>query len=353
VRIIGVSRRAYYISVEGVNSTTVFGAEWGTQGIPGNDPTIPEFPNLIGYVDIFAQFMAVSLIYLYGVTLLLGFSLTGPFVIMVAKMMSGDVTRWSVVFIVMWMGFSTTFLALQSVPRQTWMTGWDQMWANLVGLYQILMASGDLNAFVMMIAQDWSLFFDIGAKMLIATYSVLMAVMMLNLLIAMMMDTYAVVKETTEIQYIQFKAQIISSLENEMGVKDWQNVAPYWIMDKGEPWLQMQIKDETFLKPAVAAAGGGGEFVVPTLPPAPVVPVKTADQEFAEADADHDGKISQQELKAKELKLRAQVEQELQQKYAHVINRVAAPPPTTQSGYVNVGDLGDDFNRRGVYRVDQ
>jgi len=67
---------------------------------------------------------------------------------MISKMMASDVTRWSVVFIVMWMGFATTFLALQSVPRQTWMTGWDQMWANLVGLYYILMGSGDLDEFV-------------------------------------------------------------------------------------------------------------------------------------------------------------------------------------------------------------
>jgi len=253
------------------------------------------------------------------------------------------------VFIVMWMGFATTFLALQSVPRQTWMTGWDQMWLNLVNLYYILMGSGSLNDFVSQIAQDWSLFFDVGAKILIATYSVLMAVMMLNLLIAMMMDTYSGVKETTQIQYMQYKAQIISSLENEMGDKDWQNVSPYWIMDEGEPWLQMQIKNETFLQNAQTLT-----TVAAVLePPAEIKPVQSAEEMFAEADVNHDGTISKSELSAVEKRLRTQIEQELQQRYGHLVHRGAAPPTHTQSGFVSVNDIqGEGFARPGVFRVD-
>jgi len=298
------------------------------------------------------QFIAVSLIYLYAVTLLLGFSLTGPFVIMISKMLAGDVTRWSVVFIVMWMGFATTFLALQSVPQQTWMSGWDQLWINLYGLYYILMGSGDLNMFVVQIAQDWSGFFDIGAKILIALYAVLMAVMMLNLLIAMMMDTYAVVKETTQIQYMQYKAQIISSLEAEMGPKDWQRVVPYWIMDNGEPWLQMQIKNETFLKQSQNLSA-----VSEMLAPEPAKPTQTEGEMFSEADANNDGQISKSELVSAERRIRAQVEQELQQRYANLIQRAGAPHLQNQSstaGFVNVNDIqGEGFSRPGVYRVDQ
>jgi len=278
----------------------------------------------------------------------LSFRLTGPFVIMIAKMMSSDVTRWSVVFIVMWMGFATTFLALQSVPRQTWMTGWDKMWQNMVGLYYILMGSGDLNMFVIDIAQDWSLFFDIGAKILIATYSVLMAVMMLNLLIAMMMDTYAGVKETTQIQYMQYKAQIISSLENEMGAKDWQDVHPYWIMDNGEPWLQMQIKNETFLQQSMSLSSASV-----ALPPPPVVPVKTAEEGFAMADENNDGQISKSELSGVEERIRAQVEKELQQRYGHLLPRHQQPPTRGTPGFTNPEDIvGNGFARAGVYQVD-
>jgi len=242
------------------------------------------------------------------------------------------------------MGFATTFLALQSVPRQTWMTGWDQMWLNLVGLYAILMGSGSLTDFVSQVAQDWNMFFDIGAKILIATYSVLMAVMMLNLLIAMMMDTYAGVKETTQIQYMQYKAQIISSLENEMADKDWQSVAPYWIMDNGEPWLQMQIKNETFLQQTK-----GQTDTVRVIAPLPAAPVQSAEEMFAEADVNHDGTISKGELNNVEKRLRAQIERELQARYGHLVTR--APP--AQSGFVDVHDIqGEGFARTGVYRVD-
>jgi len=283
------------------------------------------------------------LIYVYAVTLLLGFSLTGPFVIMIARMLAGDVTRWSVVFIVMWIAFATTFLALQCVPRQTWMTGWDQMWQNLVGLYYIMMGSGSLDLFVVGVAEDWSGFFVIGGQILIATYSVLMAVMMLNLLIAMMMDTFASVKEGTQIQYMQFKAQIISSIEAEMGDKDWQKVAPYWIMDNGEPWLQMQIKNETFLQQAQA-------ITTEPMIIEPEEPLQSAEEMFAEADANNDGTISKGELGAVEKRLRAKIEQELQQRYGHLLRGAPQQPPA-QSGFVNVNDIqGEGFARAGVYR---
>jgi len=280
----------------------------------------------------------------------LGFRLTGPFVIMVAKMLVGDVTRWCMVFIVMWLGFATTYLALQSVPRQIWMMGWDQMFANLVGLYYILMGNGDLTGFVVDIALDWSSFFLIGSQILVAAYSVLMAVMMLNLLIAMMMDTYGNIKDDTQILYMQYKAQIITSLEAEMGESDWDKVQPYWIMDNGEPWIQ--VKNEFFLKetpiqPAVAVAA-------PLPPPEPA---KSAEEMFAETDVNHDGQISKSELGQFELRLRLQVEQELQQRYGHLLRRGHASSPSLHSsagaGFVDVSAItGSGFSHAGQYRPD-
>jgi len=348
IRAIGVSRRAYFIGHQGVNSTAVFGPQWGTDGIPGTDPNLLEFNNLVGYTVVFFQFLAVCLVYFYGVTLLLGFRLTGPFVIMVAKMLGGDVTRWSVVFIVMWMGFATTFLALQSVPRETWMHGWDQMWINLVNLYYILMGTGDLTGFVVDVALDWHSFFYIGSEILIAVYSVLMAVLMMNLLIAMMMDTYGNIKVATQILYMQYKAQIITSLENEMSAADWVKVTPYWIMDNDEPWLQMQQKNEFAVKE---------EPFVPAAPVVPLPPVETksAAETFAETDANNDGTISKAELSQFELKLRLQVEQELQQRYAGLLaqRRPAPAPASSGGGYVDVNSIkGEGFAHAGMYKPD-
>jgi len=177
-----------------------------------------------------------------------------------------------------------------------------------------------------------------------------MAVMMLNLLIAMMMDTFAGVKDSTQIQYMQYKAQIISSIEAEMGENDWKSVSPYWIMDNGEPWLQMQIKNELFLQQQQQPQALATAEVIELEPEAPT---KTADEMFAEADANNDGTISAKELDKVERQLRAQIEQELHNRYAHLLNRGAAPPPVTQSGYVSVHDIQDGgFGRAGVYRVD-
>jgi len=291
----------------------------------------------------------VSLVYMYAVTLFIGFRLTGPFVIMVAKMLVGDVTRWCLVFLVIFMGFSTTFLALQSVPRYTWMHGWDQIFANMVNLYYIMLGNGDLATFVVDIALDWSNFFLIGSQILVAIYAVIMAVMMLNLLIAMMMDTYGDIKETTQILYMQYKAQIITSLEGEMGQSDWEKIAPYWIMDNGEPWLQMQIKNEFFLKetPLVQTV------VAEPLPPEE--PIKSAAEVFAEADINHDGTMSKSELQQFELRLRVQVEKELQSRYAGLLQSRQAPAAASSatSGYVDVRDFkGEGFSHAGQYNVD-
>jgi len=76
VRIIGISKRSHFLAEEGANSTSLYGPDWATLGIPGNDPDIPEFNSVVAHVDVLVQFIAVSLIYLYAVTLLLGFSLT-------------------------------------------------------------------------------------------------------------------------------------------------------------------------------------------------------------------------------------------------------------------------------------
>jgi len=352
LRIVGVSRRGYFLAHEGDNSTSIYGADYFNTGTPGDDPSLNEFNAMVAHVDVLAQFIAVFLIYIYGVTLLLGFRLTGPFVIMISKMMASDVTRWCLVFIVMWLGFATTFLALQSVPQPTSLTGWDQMWINLVGLYQIMLGQGSLDDFVLTIAQDWRLFFDIGGKILIVIYAVLMAVMMLNLLIAMMMDTFAEVKETTQIQYMQFKAQIISSLENEMSDKEWQHVLPYWIMDNGEPWLQIQIKNESFLQQAVNLAAVNAALAPA---PAPVVPKKTSTELFTEADVNNDGKISKSELASHEKRIRAQIEQELLQRWGHLMPRAGNRPQnaTTTPGYVSVNDIqGEGFAHSGTVRVD-
>jgi len=172
-------------------------------------------------------------------------------------------------------------------------------------------------------------------------FAVVMTIMLLNLLIAMMGDTFGIVKDATEMEYIQYKAQIIMSLENEMTASDWKNIHPYWISDGGKPWLQVQIKNETFLKSASA-----------TLAPVQV-PQQTAEEKFNGADADGDGSVSEAELAAFEKDLRAKLELEFLQRVAVGGQQQTQLQSQSSSLFVNASEIrGGGFARDGVFSVE-
>jgi len=292
------------------------------------------------YADIFLQSIAVMLIYLYAITLLLGFRLTGQFVIMIYKMLRNDVLRFCLVFFLFLLGFGTSFLALQSVPYPAPVSGWNQMFQNLYGMFQVIAGGVDFT-FAGSVSQSWNGFFNGVGTVLQVFYAVVMSIMLLNLLIAMMGDTFGIVKEATEMEYIQYKAQIIMSLENEMSPNDWKKINPYWILDEsGRPWLQMQIKNQQFLQNNAA-----GPIVMAAAP----VKTQTAEEKFKGADTDGDGNVSQAELEAFEKELRAKLELEFLQRIAlgH-----SAPAPTSQpSLFVNPSDIRGG-GRDAVYSVE-
>jgi len=262
---------------------------------------------------------------------------------MIYKMAVNDVARFCLVFFLFILGWSTTFLALQSVPIPNAPTGWAQGFQNAYGMFQVITGGVDWT-FAQNVAGDWGGFFYIVSSFLQVFYAIVMLVMLLNLLIAAMGDTYGMVKTATEMEYVQYKAQIIMSLENEMGPSDWKKITPYWIMDKGLPWLQMQIKNQAFL-----TAGGGQPVSVIAAAPPP--PKQTSEQKFKEADADGDGAVSQTELAAFEKDLRTKLELEFLQRVA--LAQVQAPAPRSQASlFVNAGDIqGDGFSHGGSGHV--
>jgi len=327
--------------VEGGNSASVYGPYWAQfrSGDPNNNN---ELPDVTKYVDIFLQSIAVMLIYLYAITLLLGFRLTGQFVIMIYKMLRNDVLRFCLVFFLFILGFGTAFLALQSVPYPSPVSGWVQMFANLYGMFQVITGGADYT-FAGFVSQSWGGFFNGVGTLLQVFYAIIMTIMLLNLLIAMMGDTYGIVKEATEMEYIQYKAQIIMSLENEMSPKDWKNINPYWILDGGKPWLQMQIKNQQFLQNNASANNIG-------VAPAPPVKVQSADEKFQGVDTDGDGNVSKEELAAFEKDLRARLELEFLQRIALGQHQTREAQPSL---FVNASDIrGGGFARDGVFSVE-
>jgi len=144
VRIVGIVLRTNYLQAEGGNSTSVYGPYWAEMQTADPDLNY-EFPSVTQHADIFFQSIAVMLIYLYALTLLLGFRLTGQFVIMIYKMLRNDVLRFCMVFFLFILGFATSFLALQSVPYPEPMSGWEQLFANVYGLFQVITSGVDFE----------------------------------------------------------------------------------------------------------------------------------------------------------------------------------------------------------------
>ncbi|CAF3405371.1 unnamed protein product [Rotaria sp. Silwood2] len=138
------------------------------------------------------------------------FRFTGPFVIMIYKMLFNDVLRFCIIYIIFLTGFSQCFFIL--------FNGNDYY---IEGPYPL-----------------------VGALLLIL-YVVVISILLLNLLIAMMGDTYADVKKSAKKLWHLERARIALNIESRMSTSKRQlNINKYWIDVQGERYLQVeQVND--------------------------------------------------------------------------------------------------------------
>jgi len=277
---------------------------------------------------------------------LVGFRLTGMFVIIISKMLRHDVARFLLVYAVLLLAFATALLTLESIngpPPQT--DGWTAMWNNIFNLFLFVVGSGQLTGFGTP-SNGWGGFFSIVFVVLVCIYVILIVIMELNLLIAMMSNTYNDAKEAAEYEKVQYQAQIIMSLEEEMSPGDWKGVTPYWIVDSGQPWLQLQIKNQEFLKQNASE----GAMVQAIEAQHEKEAEETKEAKFQKADTDGDGKVSQAELAAFEQSIRQKVELEV---LARLAMGGGGPQLKSQpSLFVKPSELqGSGFGRTDVYNA--
>eukprot|EP01062_Namystynia_karyoxenos_P063358 TRINITY_DN5615_c5_g1_i3.p1 TRINITY_DN5615_c5_g1~~TRINITY_DN5615_c5_g1_i3.p1 ORF type:complete len:1004 (+),score=292.53 TRINITY_DN5615_c5_g1_i3:1099-4110(+) len=152
--------------------------------------------------------LAISalLLWLYVLWLIVGFRATGPFVLMILKMVRGDIKLFGGIFVTFLFGFAQAFHILFMNP-----TPWD----FAERLRQCLIALvGDV---------DWDGFDDPPAysralvSALLRLYVVLVTVLLLNLLIAMMSSTYEKVFDEADRVWRLERARIMNSMQAEMG----------------------------------------------------------------------------------------------------------------------------------------
>eukprot|EP01012_Entosiphon_sulcatum_P056654 TRINITY_DN80352_c0_g1_i1.p1 TRINITY_DN80352_c0_g1~~TRINITY_DN80352_c0_g1_i1.p1 ORF type:complete len:802 (-),score=104.63 TRINITY_DN80352_c0_g1_i1:4-2382(-) len=141
--------------------------------------------------------------WLYFLFFFLGNRMTGPFVIMIFKMLAGDVLRFCMIYVVFLTGFSTAFYV---VFQDRGISGF----LNRVKCCFFTML-GEFDGY-----DTAEQPFPLASFIILVAYIVVVTILLLNLLVAMMGDTYANISHDAETQWHLERARIIFSLENEM-----------------------------------------------------------------------------------------------------------------------------------------
>ncbi len=130
--------------------------------------------------------------------------LAGPFVTMVFSMITGDMFTFSLIYVIILFGFSQAFYFMQKHMEdpglfETYPTTWVSLFHMTLGEYNY----EDLN--------DTP--YAGMAKFFFVLFQVLMPILLLNMLIAMMGNTYAAVNEKSEKEFLKQWAKVIMSME--------------------------------------------------------------------------------------------------------------------------------------------
>ncbi|XP_033225475.1 uncharacterized protein LOC117178246 [Belonocnema kinseyi] len=142
--------------------------------------------------------------------------LTGPFVTMVYSMITGDMLTFGIIYTIVLFGFSQSFYFLyKGFPgvKSTLFHSYHSTW---MALFQITL--GDYSYSDLSYTTYPNL-----SKTVFAIFMVLVPILLLNMLIAMMGNTYAHVIEQSEKEFVKQWAKIVVSLERAVSQKDAHN----------------------------------------------------------------------------------------------------------------------------------
>ncbi|XP_014479481.1 PREDICTED: uncharacterized protein LOC106746875 [Dinoponera quadriceps] len=142
--------------------------------------------------------------------------LTGPFVTMVYCMITGDMLTFGIIYMVVLFGFSQSFYFLYKGFPGVKSTLYHSYHSTWMALFQITL--GDYNY-----ADLSNTTYPNLSKTVFAIFMVLVPILLLNMLIAMMGNTYAHVIEQSEKEFVKQWAKIVVSLERAVSQKDAHN----------------------------------------------------------------------------------------------------------------------------------
>lgn len=143
----------------------------------------------------------------YHLLLMLAFKTTGPFLIMMVKMITSDMAKFMAIFVVFLAGFAQAFHTVFDRDGGGWMDFLTQL---RVG-FEVLLGQIDLNDSL----DDNKTSVPLFAYFLQISYVVMVTILMLNLLIALMSTTYASVEAESDVVWNLERSRLCLSLENE------------------------------------------------------------------------------------------------------------------------------------------
>ena len=160
-------------------------------------------------------FLSIPFIWLYLLFFAGAIKLTGPFVTMVFSMITGDMTTFFIIYIIFLFGFSQAFYFMIKEVRdraedenaekyQNYALTWVALFHMTLGEYSYSVIENSPYKAMAMV------FFFI--------YQVIMPILLFNMLIAMMGNTYAIVSEKSEKEFLKQWARVIMSIERAVSV---------------------------------------------------------------------------------------------------------------------------------------
>ncbi|CAF2968451.1 unnamed protein product [Rotaria sp. Silwood2] len=199
--------------------------------------------NIFRLLNIQAQTTVLALVSIIGwgymLFFVMAFQLTGPFVVMIYEMLFHDVLRFCIIYMVFLIGFSQAFFVLFNN------NGFGGFFMSVKQCFLGMLGDFDIDHYT-------GTTFQYASVSLLVIYVIVVTILLLNLLIAMMGDTYGnVIEGATHIWHLE-RARIVFAIENEMSTDERMlDENKYWTNVDGKRYLQIirtKIEDHYLTK---------------------------------------------------------------------------------------------------------
>jgi len=203
----------------------------------------------------FFTFVGVLAAWSYLLSLLMGFELTGPFVIMIIKMWGNDIARFMAIYVMVLVGHTVAFHSIQDPVDANGDEVFHQFLYELRRVFYILLgqignnnqggSDTDVSSIFVEFATTTIPNYQWLSTLLLIGHVVFCFIVLINILISMMGDTYGEVKDNADREWRLSFAQIIFSIESEMGKKE-LHAMKYWATIGDKRYLQVIEVDKSW-----------------------------------------------------------------------------------------------------------